>query len=143
MSLGNTFENDILKLIFQAIAIANLADNAASSPLTSLYLSLHTADPGEAGSQTTNEIAYTGYARVAVLRSASGWTVTANSVSPLANIDFGKMTAGAGGTVTHAAVGTASSGTGKLLVSGTVTPNIVAANGVTPRIETTSTITID
>lgn len=87
MSKGNTFENDLVKLIFQATAIANIADNAASSPLTNLYVSLHTADPGETGDQTTNETAYTGYARVAVARSGSGFTVTNNSVSPAANID--------------------------------------------------------
>jgi len=143
MSLGNTFENDICKLIFQAVAIANIADNAASSPLTNLYLSLHTADPGEAGDQTTSEIAYTGYARVAVARTSGGWTITNNSASPVANVDFGAMTAGAGGTVTHVVVGTNSSGAGKLLISGTISPNIVVSNGVIPRITTASTITID
>ncbi len=66
MSKGNTFENDLLLLIFNATAIANIADNASASPLTNLYVSLHTGDPGEAGSQTTNECAYTSYARVAV-----------------------------------------------------------------------------
>jgi hypothetical protein len=143
MSKGNTFENDLLKLIFNATAIADLAENDASSPLTSLYVSLHTADPAEAGDQTSSEISYTGYARVAVARTTGGWTVTANSVSPVANIDFGAMTAGAGGTVTHWAVGTAASGTGKLLWSGTVTPNIAVSNGVTPRLTTASTITED
>lgn len=112
---GSTFRNDLLKLIFNATAIANLADNAASSPLANLYLSLHTADPGAGGDQTTSEIAYTGYARVAVARSGGGWTVTANSVSPAANIDFGKMTAGTPGTAYYAAIGTASSGAGKII----------------------------
>src|SRR6266403_2144335 len=65
MSKSNTFENDCLKLVFNGTAIANIADNAASSPLTNLYLSLHTADPGEAGVQTTNECAYTAYPRQA------------------------------------------------------------------------------
>jgi hypothetical protein len=143
MSKGNTFENDWLKLIFQATAIANIADNAASAPLTNLYVSLHTADPGEAGDQTTSEAAYTGYARVAVARTSGGWTVTANSVSPAANIDFGACTASAGGPITHFAVGTASSGTGKLLYSGTVTPNVTMAVGVTPRLTTASAITED
>ena len=84
MSKGDTFENDWLKLVFNATAIANMADNAATSPLTNLYVSLHTADPGESGSQTTSEVAYTSYARVAVARTSGGWTVTANSVSPVA-----------------------------------------------------------
>ena len=82
MSKGDTFENDLLRLIFNATAIGNIADNAATSPLTQLFVSLHTADVGEAGSQTTNEVAYTGYARVGVNRNTGGWTVTANSVSP-------------------------------------------------------------
>lgn len=143
MSKGNTFENDLLKLIFNATAIADLAADDQSSPLTVLYVSLHTGDPGEAGAQNTSEIAYTGYARVAVNRNSGGWTVTAASVSPAANIDFGPMTAGAGGTVTHFAIGTLSSGAGILLYSGAVTPNIVVANGVTPRLTTATAITED
>jgi len=142
MSKGNTWENDLLKLAFQAVAIANIADNAAASPLTNLFVSLHTADPGEAGTQTTNECAYTSYARVAVARTSGGFTVTNNSVSPAANIDFPQATGGSE-TATHFAVGTASSGTGKLLWSGTVTPNIVIANGVTPRLTTSSAVTED
>lgn len=143
MSKGNTFENDWLKLIFNATAIANIADNAAASPLTNLYVSLHTGDPGEAGSQTTSEISYTGYARIAVARTSGGWTVTNNSVSPVAAITFGEMTAGAGGTVTHFAVGTDTNGPGKILYKGTVTPNIVVSNGVTPQLTTASAITED
>lgn len=142
MSKSNTFENDWLKLIFNATAIANLADNAASSPLTNLYVSLHTADPGEAGNQSTNEIAYTSYARVAVARTSGGWTVTNNSVSPVANIDFPAATGGSG-TVTYFGVGSASSGAGTLYYSGTVTPNISVTSGVTPRLTTASTITED
>lgn len=142
MSKGNTFENDWLKLIFNATAIANIADNAASSPLTVLYGSLHTADPGEAGDQTTNEATYTSYARVTIARTTGGWTVTANSVSPAANVDFPAATGGTN-TITHFAVGTAISGAGKLLYSGTVTPNISVSSGVTPRLTTASTITED
>ncbi|NEI52729.1 hypothetical protein GR217_34485 [Rhizobium leguminosarum] len=142
MSKGNTFENDLLKLIFNATAIGNMADNAASSPLTNLYVSLHTADPGEAGDQTTSEAAYTSYARVAVARTSGGWTVTNNSVSPAANIDFPACT-GSSSTVTHWAVGTASSGAGKLLYSGTVSPNIAVSNGVVPRLTTATAITED
>ena len=142
MSIGNVFENDLMKLIFNATAIANVADNAATAPLTNLQYSLHTADPGEAGDQTTSEATYTGYARVAVARTSGGHTVTANSVSPVANIDFPAGTGGTG-TATHFAVGSAASGTGKILFSGTVTPNIVTGNGVTPRLTTASTITLD
>ena len=141
MSKGDTYENDLLKLIFNATTIADLAENDTTSPATTLTVALHTADPGETGTQATNETAYTGYARVAVARTTGGWTVTGNSVSPAANIDFGECTASAGGPITHFSVGTGVSS--KLLYSGTVTPNITMAVGVIPRLKTTSTITED
>lgn len=142
MSKGNTFENDILKLVFNATAIANIADNAATSPLTNLYVALHTADPGETGDQTSSEITYTSYARVAVARTSGGWTVTGNSTSPVANISFPAGTGGSG-TATHASVGTLTSGAGKILYKGAITPNIVCGSGVTPVLTTSSTITED
>jgi hypothetical protein len=143
MSKGNTFENDFLLLLFNATAIANIADNAASSPLTNLYVSLHTSDPGEAGSQTSSEATYTGYARVAVARTSGGWTVSGNSVSPVATISFPQASAGTN-TITHFAVGTVTTGgAGKILYSGTVTPNISVSAGVTPQLTTSSAITED
>ena len=142
MSKGNTFENDLLKLIFNATAIADIADNAAASPETNIVVALHTADPGDAGTQATSESAYTSYARVNVARTTGGWTVTNNSVSPVANIDFPAGTGGAG-TVTHASVGKSGGGASKIYFSGTVTPNIVTGNGITPRLTTASTITLD
>ena len=136
---GTTFDNDWLKLIFNATAIANIADDASSSPFTILYVSLHTASPAGT-SQTTNEAAYTSYARVAVARTTGGWTVTSNSVSPVATISFPACTGGTE-TETHFGVGTAISGAGKLLYYGTVTPNIAVSNGVTPQLTTASTVT--
>ncbi len=141
MSKGNTFENDLLKLIFNATTINDLAENDTTTPATTLTVALHTADPGETGDQSTSETAYTGYSRVAVNRNSGGWTVTNNSVSPTANIDFGECTASPGGAITHFSVGTGVSN--KLLYSGTVTPNITMAVGVIPRLKTTSTITED
>lgn len=142
MSKGDTFENDLVKLIFQGTAIANIADNAAASPLTNLYLSLHTADPGETGSQTTNEATYTSYARVAVARSASGFTISANQVTLAANTDFPAATGGTN-TITHFGIGTASSGAGKLLYKGALSPSISVSSGVTPRINSGVIVTED
>lgn len=142
MSKSNSLENSLLLLLFNATLFANVAINATSSPITSVFVSLHTADPGEGGDQTTSEATYTSYARVGVVRTSSGWTVSANSVSPVANIDFPAGTGGSG-TVTHAGIGSATSGVGVLWYSGTVTPNIVTGNGVTPRLTTASTITED
>mgnify|MGYP003624509777 CR=1 FL=1 len=142
MSKGNTFENDLLKLIFNATAIGNIADNAGTSPLTNLYVSLHTADPGEAGDQTTSEAAYTSYARVAVARTSGGWTVTGNSVSPAADITFPTATGGTE-TITHAAVGTDASGAGKLLYSGDLSTSISITSGTAPSLTTSTVITED
>ena len=139
---SDALENDLLKLIFNGTAIANIADNAASSPLTSLYIGLHTADPTDAGTQSSNETSYTGYARIPIARTGSGWVVTGNSVSPAANVDFGQCTAGTA-LITHLSVGTSVSGTGKILYAGTVTPNISVMSGVIPRLTTSSTITED
>lgn len=141
MSKGNTFENDLLQLIFNAAAIADLAENDATSPATSLAVALHTADPGEAGDQSTNEAAYTGYARQTVARTAGGWVVTGSSVSPAADIDFPECNAAPGAAITYFSVGTGVAN--KLLYYGTVTPNITMAVGVIPRIKSTSTITED
>jgi len=143
MSKGNTFENDLMKLVFQATAIANLADNAATSPNTNLYVSLHTDDVGEAGNQTANEATYTGYARVAVARSNAGWTVTDNSVTNAAAITFPQCTAGTN-TISHFAVGTASTGAGKVLYKGALTASLAVSNLIIPEFATgTMTISED
>lgn len=146
MSKSNTFENDLLLLIFNNTDISLIGDAAGlqnSATAGSLYVSLHTGDPTETGTQTSLETAYTSYARVAVARSAGGWTVTGASVSPTANIDFAECTGAAGSAIQFFGVGTDASGAGKLLYSGAVTPNITMANGVIPRVKTTSTITED
>ena len=143
MSFSNQFEADILGLIFNATAIPGLADNASASPLTNLYVALHTADPGEGGNQATSEVSYTGYARVAVQRSGAGWTLAGQTISPTAVIEFGEMTAGTSGTAVYASVGTAASGAGKVIIRGALSPTIPFQVGTVPRIRANSTITLD
>ena len=142
MSKGNTFENDLLKLIFNATPIDYIADNAATTPLTDLYVSLHTTDPGEAGDQTTGECTYGGYARVSVARTSSGWTILNNSVSPNALIQFPAATSGTQ-TAAYAAIGTHSTGTGKVLYKGALTPTVAISTGVIPFLSQASAITED
>ena len=142
MSKGDTFENDLLKLIFNATDIALIADDTVTTPLTNLFVSLHTADPTDSGNQESSEADYTSYARVSVARTSGGFTVTTNSVSPAADIDFIEATGGSN-TVTHFAIGTLVTGTGKILYHGTVTPNIVVTSGVIPRLTTATAITED
>jgi hypothetical protein len=131
---GDTFESDILKLVFQAVAIANLADNAAASPLTNLFVALHTADPGETGTQSTSEATYTGYARVSVLRTSGGWTVSGTAPTQVTNagaVTFGACTAGSN-TITHVSIGVASSGATKLLYGGALGASLAVSAGITP-----------
>lgn len=76
--ISNSWILDILNLVFNNANAANIGDSTGlrgSSTAGSLYVSLHTADPGAGGNQTTNEAAYTSYARVAVARSSAGWTI--------------------------------------------------------------------
>lgn len=142
MSKSNAFENSLLLLIFNATAIADLAENDSSSPATTLTVALHTADPGEAGTMLTNEAAYSTYARVTVARTAGGWTVTGNSVSPVADIVFPTPSTGDNETLTHFSVGTGVSN--NILYKGTLTPNITAVDGgAAPTITTDTTITED
>lgn len=148
MSKGDTFENDLLKLIFNNTTLPLIGDATGivgSTGVGSLFVSLHTADPGEAGVQTTSEISYTGYSRMGVTRTSGGWTVTNNTVVPVTTISFPASTGGAGGTVTHFAVGTTNTagGAGKILYKGTVSPNIVVSNGVTPQLTTATQISED
>jgi hypothetical protein len=141
MGKNNTASNGWLNLLFQATTFANIANNASTSPLTNLYVSLHTADPTASGTQTSSEITYTSYARVAVVRTSSGWsTASAQSVSPVSAITFPAGTGGSG-TATFFGIGQNSSGAGALYYSGTVTPNIVCGTGVTPILSTATTIT--
>lgn len=146
MSKSNTFENELLLHLFNNSNIANIGDATglrSSTAAGSLYLSLHTSDPGEAGTATTNEISYTGYARQAVARSVAGFTVSGATVTLTNNIDFPEMTGGTGGTVTHFSVVKEVSGASVILYSGSVSPTIVVASGVTPRLKAATSITED
>lgn len=141
MGKGNTTSNNLLKLIFNATNWSLIADNTATTPLTNLFVALHTADPGASGSQTTNEITYTSYARVSVARTTSGWTASsAQSTSPVAAITFPAGTGGSG-TATFWSIGTVTSGASTILYSGAISPSIVCGSGVTPSLTTASTVT--
>jgi hypothetical protein len=153
MSISDATESAILKLVFQAVAWANYADNAASSPQTNVGIALHTADPADAGTASTSEMttaAYTGYTRVNVLRNATGWGISGTSpttISPAANIDFPAGSGGTGATASFFSTSSSNAapptGAAAILWSGAISPTIACGNGVTPRLTTASTITLD
>lgn len=140
-SKTNAWENALLLLAFNNTNAANIGDATGlrgSSAAGQLFLSLHSADPGEAGDQSTSEVAYTGYARIGINRAsgAGGFTVTGNSVSPTTQpIDFGACTAGTA-TATHLGIGTASSGAGVLLYRAPLSASISISAPNVPRVST-------
>jgi hypothetical protein len=125
MSKGNTTEADFIAYTFNATAISW---NAAAI----FYVALHTADPGEAGDQTTSEATYTSYARVAVTRNGAGWSVAGNTASNAAEITFPECTGGTN-TITHVSVGLAASGPSQVLYKGALTASLAVSNLITPR----------
>ena len=145
MTFGSNFAADLTRLIFNANAIANIADNAAAAPSTALWVSLHTADPGSTGTQGNSEGGYTGYTRTAVSRTTGGWACSTASglANPVANIDFPQNATTSTGTFTFAAVGlTSASTSGKLIAKGALSVNINYGQNVTPRLTTASTFTL-
>jgi len=118
-----------LNALFTAVFTGawNTVVQNAAAPATNLYVSLHNADPGPTGTQTTNETAYTNYARIAVARTTGGWTVTQGSGTTFSNvvnaatITFAQCGA-SGDTLTHWGVGLSLSGTGTLLAFGSLGP---------------------
>ncbi len=135
MSKSNAFETAFLLLVLNNTDIANIGDATGlrgSTVAGSLFVSLHTADPGEAGTQATNETTYTSYARVAVARTAGGWTVAGNAASNTATVTFPTCTAGAAQLVTHFAIGVASAGATVVLFKGALTASVSVGPGVTP-----------
>lgn len=146
MSKSNTFENDLLQLIFNNVDIADIGDAGGlqnSATAGSLYVALHTADPGEAGNATTSEAAYGSYARVAVARSGSGWTVSGNEAENAALIQFPECTSGSE-TISYVSITTASSGTSKILYSGALSASRAISSGIQPQFAATAlTVTED
>ena len=134
MSLSNASETALLNLLFNNTAWANIGNAGGLQPsgaAGSFFVALHTADPGEAGDQSTSEAAYTGYARVAVARSAGGFTIAGNQVSNTATVQFAECTAGSA-TVTWFSVGVASSGATAILYRGALSASRAISAGITP-----------
>ena len=134
MSATAAFETALLTLYFNNTDHANVGDAAGiqnSAAAGNFHVSLHTGDPGETGTQTTSEATYTDYARVAVARSAAGWTVSGANVSNAAAITFPVASAGTN-TITHFGIGSDASGAGNLFFKGALAASRVVSAGITP-----------
>lgn len=125
--------NAILNLMYRATAWANVADNAASSPLTNTYVRLHTASPTPGGSgQNENETPYTNYAGQAVARSTGWAAASGGATSNTAQINFPQCGV-TGSTITDVGVGSSLSGAGNLWHYGPLNSSLAVANGITPQ----------
>jgi len=138
MATTVAFEDDILKLIFNATPIVGIAEDATTTPATEYFVSLHSEDPliNPSPVQTSGEINYTAYARQAVTRDATGWEVSGGICRPEETIEF-PVVAGVTSPVqaTHFGVGTLITGAGKLLFAGKLEPALGISNGAEPRID--------
>ena len=134
MSATNAFESGLLSLIFENANYANVGDATGLRGSTTagvFYISLHTANPNETGTQSTSEGAYTSYARVSVARSTSGWTVASGVADNDGAINFPQATGGSD-TETHFGIGSDTSGTGNLFLWGALTSSLAVSSGITP-----------
>ena len=124
MSKSNTTENDVLKMALQGV-------DPSWRVAANLYCALHTADPGDAGTATTSEATYTGYARVAMVK-ATAWTDGGASFSNAALVQFPKCTGGTN-TITHFSICTTASGAGQILYSGALSSSLAVSNNLPPQ----------
>ena len=134
MSMSNTSETGLLTLLFNNTAWANIGDASGLQPSAtagSFYVRLHSSDPGEAGTGDTNEISYTGYSPVAVARSGAGFTVSGDTVSNAATVQFGECTAGSA-TATHFSVCVGAGAGAAILYRGTLDNTRNISSGITP-----------
>ena len=134
MSASNAFETALLTLIFNNTNAANVGDATGLRGSTTagvFYISLHTADPGETGNQTTSEATFTSYARISVARTSGGFTIAGNTVTNAAAVTFAACTGGSN-TITHFGIGSDVSGTGNLFFSGALTASLAVSAGITP-----------
>lgn len=133
-------DNAILALLFNGTSIPGLADNTATSPITVLWVALHTASPGVSDTQLTNEAAYTGYARQPLARSTVGFTVFGQQVNFASNVTFPACTAGSE-TEQYFSIGTLATGAGEILYYGPINPSIAVFAGITPQLTTGTQVT--
>ena len=124
MSFSNAAETAVLNQVFKGTALPWNAN-------TDLWLALHTADPGEAGTATTSEAAYTSYARVALTR-ASDFTVSGATIQNT-NLEQFPVCTGGSAICTHVSIVDTSSGAGNILVSGVLNASVSVAAGIQPQ----------
>jgi len=120
MSFTNTYENHVMDYVFTTTSVTRP---------TAWYIGLFTSDPTDTGSAGT-EVSGNGYARTAVT-----FSVTADTATNTAAVEFPAASGGNWGTISHIGVMTASSG-GDMIVHSALTTAKAINDGDVFRIPT-------
>jgi hypothetical protein len=132
MPKSTSSSNAVLALIYNATAWANIADNAASSPITTVYVALATASYSTSSTLSSNETAYTNYVRQSTARTTSGWTAPASGATTnVAAIEYPQCGV-TGATITSAATGK-TTGAAEIFHYGDLNASIAVSNLIQPR----------
>jgi hypothetical protein len=136
-SMTNGFETALATLLFNNTAITDIGDAnglVATGAPGATQLSLHTSALSDTDTlMTATEVAYTGYARPTQVRSAAGWTVTNDTVTNAALIQFGEMSAGGPDTVVHLGLGFIATGSVLRLHQDLTGAGLTISDGVNPQ----------
>jgi hypothetical protein len=126
MGKATTTCNDMLKCILKGVD-PSYRGNAT------LYLSLHSADPGVGGTQLTNEVAYTNYTRKPITK-ASGWVDNGANFTNAALIQFPVCGALQGATVRYVAIGElTTNGAGQIYYIGQISADLIVTQNIQPQ----------
>jgi hypothetical protein len=121
MSFTNTYENHVMNYVFTSTSVTRP---------TAWYIALFTSDPTDTGSAGTEVSTGTGYARTSVT-----FSVTGDTASNSAAVEFPAASGGNWGTISHIGVMTASSG-GDMIVHSALTTSKAINDGDVFRIPT-------
>ncbi len=132
MPKGTVTCNNILALLYNATAWANIADNASSSPISAIKMALATGSYSGASTMSSNEATYTNYTRQDVSRTTGGWTSpSGGATSNAAAIEFPQCGV-TGNTITSACTGKAA-GASDVFHYGDLNSPIAVSNQIQPR----------
>ncbi len=132
MSSSITAANAIQNLIYRAVAWADMAENDATSPATSIDIALHTSAP-VTSSQSSNEVTvgqWDTYVRKSITRNTSEWDAAAAGMVQNTNLaQFVEMASGTGCTITYASAGY----NGTIIHYGPLTASRTVSAGIQPQ----------
>ena len=133
MGKSTAASNAFLALLYNATTWNLIAENDSTSPATNLYVALHTAAVSVGGDQTEDEATYTGYARLAIVRTSSGWEVPSGGETSNAALAQFDACSGGSNVITHVSIGLAASGASQILHSGALNASRTISDGIQPQ----------